>query len=203
MHAHTPSVARCRRRARRTLLLLQQQHASVQRQRARRVPSQRVSAHPASDVDDAVAVGVLGERLADDGLAAAKRAGDGARAWRQEHGGSSGRAQVRRAGVCCMRHARVQGARSTRSRRPAAPPGSSRRESAASWRASPPSTAGKSASSTRCPVSSGVSASSFCATGRGLRTGHRCIMLNLRFWPCRAAAAAASRRHSGRRWRRP
>jgi hypothetical protein len=40
----------------------------------------------------------------------------------------------------------------------------------------PPSTEGKSASSTRCPVSSGVSASSFCATGRGERTGHSCFM---------------------------
>ncbi len=40
----------------------------------------------------------------------------------------------------------------------------------------PPSTAGNRASSTRCPVSSGVSASSFCAVGRGERTGHSCFM---------------------------
>ena len=37
---------------------------------------------------------------------------------------------------------------------------------------SPPRTDGNSASSTRWPVSSGVLASSFAATGRGDRTGH-------------------------------
>ncbi len=39
-------------------------------------------------------------------------------------------------------------------------------------RSAPPSTEGKRASSTRCPVSRGVLASSFWATGRGDRTGH-------------------------------
>mmetsp|Transcript_16908 Transcript_16908/g.42446 ORF Transcript_16908/g.42446 Transcript_16908/m.42446 type:complete len:669 (+) Transcript_16908:112-2118(+) len=47
-----------------------------------------IAALAAADVDDAVRVGKLGERLANDGLAAAKGAGDGAGA--AQHGGEEG-----------------------------------------------------------------------------------------------------------------
>ena len=49
----------------------------------------------------------------------------------------------------------------------------------------PPSTEGKRASNTRCPVNSGVFASSFWATGLGDRTGHACSIV----YSCSAASA--------------
>ena len=53
----------------------------------------------------------------------------------------------------------------------------SRGSSARARKPSPPRTDGKRASSTRCPVNSGVLASSLAATGRGDRTGHVCSIL--------------------------
>ncbi|PTQ40057.1 hypothetical protein MARPO_0042s0092 [Marchantia polymorpha] len=56
----------------------------------------------------------------------------------------------------------------------------------------PPSTDGKSASSTRCPVSSGVSAGSFVADGLGVRTGHVCSMVNFFLRPLNSSSRISS-----------
>lgn len=53
-------------------------HGHGQRGELRQHLSHLVTALAAAHVDDAVGVGVLGQRLADDGLAAAKGTGDGA-----------------------------------------------------------------------------------------------------------------------------
>lgn len=56
----------------------------------------------------------------------------------------------------------------------------------------PPCTQGKRASSTRWPVSRGKSAVIFSATGRGLRTGHTCIMLSLWTLPLNSSSMTVS-----------
>ncbi|KAA6424698.1 MAG: hypothetical protein FRX49_05365 [Trebouxia sp. A1-2] len=108
-----------------------------------------------ADIDDAITVTVLGERLGNDRLAAPKSPRNGTR---QKGVATPPTTKVERAGHNGM----------------AVPPGTGGEKGRAEGkgRALPPSTEGKRASSTRWPVSNGVLASSFCATGRGERTGH-------------------------------
>ncbi len=161
----------------------------------------------AANVDDAVRVGVLGQRLRNDRLATPEGAGDGARACPEQQcpyqDGAVDRGLSFNVCACRARGERPgAGQLSTgepntqlSSRQPCnlkhhlhahhdCNCGLLRNHTATSPNAhlsgrkpSPPRTEGKRASSTRCPVSSGVLASSFAATGRGDRTGHVCSIL--------------------------
>jgi hypothetical protein len=218
--AGPPCPATHQARALHDRLLAPVRHGHGQRGELRQHLSHLIAALAAAHVDDAVGVGVLGQGLADNGLAAAKGTRDGAGACsvscRCEQ-----RAGPDDAGVLAAQHTRCRTALAgpmmsscclhavfmlqlrtfcsccTHAGKPWGTqhllPSCHMLHNGLSCCSrqllscavlscavlsccSPPSTEGNSASSTRWPVSSGVSASSFWATGLGERTGHSCFM---------------------------